>query len=133
MAVPHTLGLFFKHPEMFIQRMNFDTVGAFIQGFDSACNGGVLVGFREWLIVKLEHGNNLVWPELFLRFAFPESDAPSTEELPKADQKHLIGLLFETIEAFCDERDMIGGLQQIYLRYHTWLQTQNWYREVKTV
>lgn len=133
MPIPPQLGLFFKYPDMFVQKLDFDTAAAFIQGFDVAYNGGVLIGFREWLILKLEYGNNFVWPELFLRFAFPESDAPRTQELPKADQKRLIGLLFEALEAFWNEKDTADGLQKIFIRHAEWLKTQDWYREEKVV
>ncbi len=128
MPIPHKLGLFFQHPDMFIQKVDFETAAAFIHGFDVACNLGVLVGFREWLILKLEHGNNFAWPQLFLHFAFPESDAPSTQELPKADQNRLIGLLSEVLEAFWKEKDTTG-LQRIFVRHAEWLKTQEWYRE----
>lgn len=133
MAVPHTLGLFFRHPEMFVPKLDFDTAVAFIQGFDAACNRGVLVGFREWLILKLEYGNNLAWPELFLRFAFPESEAARTQELPKADQRRLVGLLFEALEAFWNEKEATGGLQRLFVRHAEWLKTQDWYQEEKVV
>ena len=116
---------------MYVPKLDFDTAAAFIQGFDTACNRDVLVGFREWLIVKLEYGNNFAWPELFLRFAFPESEAPRAQELPTADQKRLVGLLFEALEAFWNEREGTGGLQSIIVRHAEWLKTQDWYREEK--
>lgn len=125
MAVPHALGLFFKHPEMHIPKTDFDTAVAFIQGYDSACNRGVLVGFREWLILKLERGNNLAWPELFLRFAFPGTDAPRTKELPKADHRRLTRTLFDTIEEFSTERDAAGGLERVLYRHAEWVRAQD--------
>ncbi|MGW1506623.1 hypothetical protein ACWCQW_50885 [Streptomyces mirabilis] len=34
-----------------------------------ANNGGMCAGFREWRIVRLDHGNNLAWSALVRHLA----------------------------------------------------------------
>ena len=40
---------------------SFTTVCAYIDGFNTARGGGPLLGFREWLLLKLDDGNNFHW------------------------------------------------------------------------
>jgi hypothetical protein len=119
----------FHAPGMYVHEHTFDAVAAFLNGFDTACGGRVLAGFREWLILKLDYGNNLAWTELFLRFAFPESAGPRTQELPTADQKQLVGLLGETFLTYWIEREGSDGLQTLMQRHTEWLRGQDWYQE----
>ncbi|MCB5912351.1 hypothetical protein [Streptomyces pinistramenti] len=39
-------------------------MNALVLGVDTGSSGGMLVGLREWLIVRLGHGDNLVWVAL---------------------------------------------------------------------
>lgn len=130
MSIPDSLLKFFKAPGMYVHDANFDSVAAFLQGFDTACGGGVLAGFREWLILKLGYGNNLAWTELFLRFAFPDSTGPRVHELLTADRKQLVGLLAEVFSTYWAERAENGGLQNLMARHSQWLRAQDWYQEV---
>ncbi len=111
------------------RRTDFEGASAFIDGLDTACNGGVLVGFREWLIVRLGDGNNLAWPELFLRFGFPDSVEARGRGLPAADPDRLVNRLFEVFREFFEERDVVVGLPKIDRRHDAWLHTQPWFRD----
>lgn len=129
MPMPDSLSRFFHAPGMYVHDPTFDAVAAFLSGFDTACGGRVLAGFREWLILKLDYGNNLAWTELFLRFTFPESAGPRTQDLPTADQKQLAGLLAEALSTYWTEREGCGGTQDLMERYSEWLKEQDWFQE----
>src|SRR4051812_40435769 len=120
MEIPRALSLFFRTPGMYIPRTDFYTAAAFILGFDKAREGDVLVGFREWLVLKLGYGDNFAWPELILRLAYPEPGA-RPRELPASDQERLMGLLFEAVEAFWKAREDAGGPEEIFRRHADWL------------
>ena len=55
---------------MHIPTVDFDSVAAFVAGFDLATGGAPLEGFQEWLVVKLGHGNSLAWSELVVHLTF---------------------------------------------------------------
>ncbi|MFC5201044.1 hypothetical protein [Streptomyces kaempferi] len=79
-------------------------------------------GFREWLIVRLNHGNNLVWTA-FIRHLFPGGFGhPLT---PEADVA-AVATLFQLLE-FLEVRDRRDGPLKIYGAYQTWLNAQSWY------
>lgn len=96
---------------------------AFVLGVDAGSSGGMLAGFREWLIVRLNHGNNLVWTALvrhpapggFVHPLTPEADAAA------------VATLFQLLDEFLEVRERHGGPLKIYGAYQTWLNTQSWY------
>jgi hypothetical protein len=128
MSLPAVLENVKKHPGMYVYKVEFDSVAAFIDGFNLATNGGLLVGFREWLIVKLGYGDNLAWPALALRLAFPEAESPASQLLHADNQKRAVAALFEFLEAFLQEREAPDGLRRLFLGYEAWLRRQDWYR-----
>jgi hypothetical protein len=112
---------------MYFYKVEFDVVAAFIKGFDLAMTGGLLVGFREWLVVKLGYANNWPWEGLVLRLTFPETES-ARSQLPQAEnQQRAVESLFGLLEAFLQEREAPDGLRRIFLRYETWLRQQDWY------
>ena len=116
-------------PEMYFQAPTYDAACALVLGYDLALDGGVLVGFREWLIVRLNFGNNLAWPVLALHAAFPQSTDP--REMLESDiekQKQAITVLFQLISEFDDLRQAPDGLRRIYCEYERWLLKQPWYQ-----
>ncbi|MFY2562156.1 hypothetical protein ACN469_31465 [Corallococcus terminator] len=109
---------------MYVARPSFDGCADFVQGFDSAWAGGLLFGFREWLIVKVDGASNFAWPGLVVLLArksgHPEFDP--TEEKPEN-----VVFLFDTLETFLAERKSIDGPRTIFHRYDDWLGNQEWY------
>ncbi len=107
----------------FISYPIFEAVVAFIQGYNMACEGALLLGFREWLIVRLGDGLCLTWPDLVLRVAFPDSGDPLAELTASAEGERTavdtVWRLFFEFEAALEER----GLNSIVLAY------SHWYRE----
>lgn len=53
-----------KRPRMFLSVVTFDTIVAYLSGYDLAVMGGLLLGFHEWLVVRVGRGENVVWDRL---------------------------------------------------------------------
>ena len=66
MALPAILEKARRAPGMWFRPVTFDVAVAFISGYDAALHEGPLTGLREWLIVRVDGGNNLAWPGLVL-------------------------------------------------------------------
>jgi hypothetical protein len=113
---------------MYIRDATYGAVVAFVVGYDVASEGGVLIGFREWLIPRVGAGNNLTWQMLVLQLAFPNAVDPSAAASANTEaEKHAINVLFELIAEFDDSRQAPDGLRTVYLDYERWLRTQDWY------
>ncbi|WP_437937207.1 hypothetical protein [Sorangium sp. So ce341] len=112
---------------MYLSDVSYSTIVAFVEGYDLALYGGFLVGFREWLIVKLDDGNNLSWSALVLNLMGHAGDRSSTEGKSAEGQSAAIEFLFDTLEKFIDEREAPSGLRRIYRSYENWLTRQDWY------
>lgn len=107
---------------MFLPEETYTAVAAFILGYDLACEGGVLVGFREWLVVRLDGGSNVGWESLVLYAAFPSAKdvRKSVHASPKA-QRHAIDTLFELLAEYESVRTRQDGLKGIFLAFDRWL------------
>ena len=119
MKLPYPIDEIRRHPGMYFREPSFDVVSAFVEGYDAATIGGFLIGFREWLIVKLNDGNNLSWSQLALRLL----QAKNGHQDPSSQA---IGLL-DLLEEFLVIRHSCDGLRKIYIHYEEWLGGQNWY------
>lgn len=114
---------------MYLDQRTYSVVAAFVYGYDSACQGGPLQGFREWLIVRLGNGkyNNLSWFALVLHSAFPDAPDPQAEvHASAATETHAVDVLFRLVSEFDDLRET-AGLQKIYRDYDSFLRQQDWY------
>ncbi|MDC0679130.1 hypothetical protein [Sorangium atrum] len=112
---------------MYLSNVSYDTVVAFVEGYDLALHGGFLVGFREWLIVKLDDGNNLSWPVLVLGLMERVGERSPVEVKSAEGQSVAMAFLFDTLEKFVHEREAPSGLRRIYRNYENWLTRQDWY------
>jgi hypothetical protein len=113
---------------MYLQEPTYASVSALILGYDLANEGGVLIGFREWLIARLGLGNNLTWSVLVLHAAFPNATNPQETVRSSRDaDKQAIETLFELVAEFDHTRSAPDGLRKIFLDYEAWLRRQSWY------
>lgn len=112
---------------MYLPVPSYDAVVAYVLGYDAATQGGLLVGFREWLIVKLQDGNNLSWPALLLQLEQREQGFRPQTSAPEKAEMRAAEFMNATLEQFVSERDARGGLRQIYAAYEAWLRQQQWY------
>jgi hypothetical protein len=114
---------------MYLQDPTYAAVSALILGYDLAKEGGVLCGFREWLITRLGAGNNLAWPVLVLHAAFPDASDPlEIVRSNPAMEKRAIDTLFELLAEFDLARSGPDGMRRIFLDYEAWLRRQSWYK-----
>lgn len=113
-------------PEMFVIKGSYLEITALLTGYDLATNGGALVGFREWLTVRMDGGGNMTWPQQALAATFPNSPNVDPLLLTAADNRSALKMLQELLMEFCEERKR-SGLRLIYLSHHAWLRRQDWY------
>jgi hypothetical protein len=111
-----------RRPLMYLIRDDFPTVVAFVEGCDQGNAGGLLAGFREWLITRLGYGNNLTWWALVLLVAEPGMDDsphpdPQTPEADARARQTLYALLDEFLALTAEH----GGRRRIHAAHQTWL------------
>ena len=100
MALPETIAHLRKRPSMHLRVVNYDTVAAFIDGFNASNDRSLLGGLQEWLSTKTDSGSNMGWSTRMLFLAFPASEKPWTELNSESANAHAIKVLFETLEEF---------------------------------
>jgi hypothetical protein len=106
----------------------YGEASAFVYGCDAGNHYGLLHGFHEWLIVRLNGYNNLSWHALVLHVAFPNETVQAEDILgSKEKTRHAINTLFDLLTEFLHERDSPDGLMKIFERYFAWLRKQSWY------
>ncbi|GAA4626131.1 hypothetical protein GCM10023196_033110 [Actinoallomurus vinaceus] len=98
---------------------------AFILGCDAGTSGILLSGFREWLIVRLNDGNNLSWPGLVLQIISVEFVGQNEEQSDVEAQR--FDRLFRLLDEFLEQRDERDGMARIYSHYIEWLNDQSWF------
>jgi hypothetical protein len=106
---------------MYFQQETYAVVAAFLLGYDSACEGGLLAGFREWLVVRLGTGSNLAWSALVLHAAFPNAPSPQQEVLNgPSTERRAIETLFDLLTEFEEVRSQPDGLRKIFGAFDVW-------------
>ena len=104
---------------------SFATCTAFVLGVDAGSDHELLTGFREWLVVRFDGGNNLAWTGLVLRLAFPDFDGGP---MPPDGDQQAVDTLFGLLDEFLALRTDRDWLVTIYDNYLAWLKAQSWYR-----
>jgi hypothetical protein len=115
-----------KRPGMYFIEESYDVAAAFVLGCDAGNDWGLLIGFREWLILRLDGFNNLAWSGLVLEIAFPGESSSSPRLKQPCGHHHAIETLFDLLAAFLAERNKRDGLREIFEKYEAWLQQQSW-------
>ncbi len=90
----------------------------FVEGWDTGTSWSLLAGFREWLIVRVNGGDNLVWAALVLRIAFPSGK--HVDSLDTNDNAVAVDTLFRLLDEFLELREQSNGLAEIFTTYVTW-------------
>jgi hypothetical protein len=114
-----------NRPGMLGLDRSFGQTAAFVNGLNAGRDGMFLIGFREWLIVRADLGDNLVWESLVRHIAFPGQ----VERSPSVEgDEHAREVLLDLLSEFLAARDMRHeGLLRIYDAYGKWLRRQSWY------
>jgi hypothetical protein len=103
---------------MYFQQETYAVVAAFVQGYDAACEGGLLAGFREWLVVRLRKGSNLGWSALVQHAAFQNSAFPQEVLGEDRDAERVaIDTLFDLLIEFDGVRERHDGLENVFALY----------------
>jgi hypothetical protein len=108
---------------MYVGKATYECVSSYVLGFDAALEGAVLIGFREWLVVRLGLGNNLTWQSLVLSAAFPAALDPEAMLVSAQAHQHAIDTLFASIDTFEEERAK-QGLVSILSTHRDWVEKQ---------
>jgi hypothetical protein len=105
MPLPLDLARFRDHPSMYLAKVDFDTVAAFVGGYDLAASGRLLDGFQDWMRPRIRRGHEFGWPLQVLLVAFPDDErAPWPRPDTPERQAHAITTLFQLLEEFCEDR-----------------------------
>ncbi len=115
-----------KYLGMYVSQRTYTHVVAYLDGMNHAYENEFLKGFREWLIIRFNTGNNLCWDSIILQGLFEEGKIPNLNIEPQ-DNIFLINTLFDLLNTFLAERESLG-LQSIEARYEKWLAEQEWYQ-----
>lgn len=98
-----------SRPSMYFLPVTFDTLSAFINGFDAAHSGTVLQGIEEWLQIRLGSRSCLGWPEIAFQILLPGVPVDHRWTLPMQSQAELAVRLRSLLEEFWSEREQVGG------------------------
>jgi hypothetical protein len=88
---------------MYIHPERYEVVRAFLSGYAYAT--GALVGFDEWLVLKLGRGTNLVWEALV------------DDLVPRGDDRARIDKLFELVDEFLGQAGSMLGRRELFGRF----------------
>jgi hypothetical protein len=124
MELPELVRQLCQRPGMWVLPPHFSSVCAYIRGYDHARDGGPLTGFREWLVVRANRGDNLIWEGLVMLLLMPHvhvDDRLTAEQ----DARCLKGLedLWGEFFGFRQKH----GITKIQYDYAQWLLRKSWY------
>ncbi|GAV41937.1 hypothetical protein [Streptomyces acidiscabies] len=91
-----------------------------LQGFDLARSGGLLYGFREWLIVRRNECSSLQWHLLVIQEALPGVDVGGWKEpdhFTPNENRQIVDRLFSLILEFLEIRKDERKLGRVYAQY----------------
>lgn len=107
---------------MYLWEETYAAASSFVMGYDLACQGGVCVGFREWLVMRVGQGSNLAWPALVLDVAFPSKGDPEKALVGPEAHRHAIDVLFGLLAEFDEQvASKHDGLREVFAAYERWL------------
>lgn len=117
-----------SHRGMYFIGESVDEAVAFINGFDLARNEALLLGFREWLVVRVGEGWNLSWPPMVQMFATKRAENVHQGENKRGStaRRDLVDEVLCTLLEFLEDKEK-RGLRSVYLDFQHWLEQQNWY------
>jgi hypothetical protein len=107
-----------KRPQAFGLDGTFRGAVAFINGYDAGNAWGLLIGFREWLALKLDCEANLVWWRLVLMLAAAtRTDQGQPVKPDEVDDTTALEVLFNLLDEFLAVRNGPHGASIIIGRY----------------
>ncbi|MFD5572920.1 hypothetical protein [Streptomyces cadmiisoli] len=101
---------FTKRTGMYVGRVTYDAVTAYLHGYDHACDGALLNGLREWLAQTHRAGQNLVWHAQVVQVVFPEGRP--VEPWSEDEHRQAVTGLFALLEEFFEHLASRRGVTQ---------------------
>jgi hypothetical protein len=108
-------------PGMYVYPASFGTVCAFLDGFNEGRGSGPLLGFREWLVVRNNGQDNVMWQGIVAR----ELGIPTNEFTNETDTESIRSLGRLLANYFQIRKE--NGITKIYYDYGNWLLRKDWY------
>ncbi|MCX5358587.1 hypothetical protein OG864_07745 [Streptomyces sp. NBC_00124] len=92
---------------MYVGRVTYEGVTAYLDGYDHASGGALLNGLREWLAATYGVGENLMWAAQVVQVVFPEGrpDSPWSKDEHTRAVEGLVALLEEFFHHLQDPAD----------------------------
>ncbi|MFF4017261.1 hypothetical protein [Streptomyces sp. NPDC001843] len=89
---------FSKRTGMFVGRVTYEGVTAYLDGYDHACGGVLLKGLEQWLADTYQAGENLIWSAQVVQVVFPEGRPahPWSED----EHRQAVDRLFALLEGY---------------------------------
>lgn len=101
-----------RHPLMYLCDERFATLAAFLQGH--AVASGSLLGFREWLVLRVGSGFNLGWEALVLGLVFPDAADPWEALRFGRGEREACSTLLRLVGEFLGESAHVEDLERRY-------------------
>ncbi|QTE02949.1 hypothetical protein S1361_36785 [Streptomyces cyanogenus] len=101
---------FRKRTGMYVGRITYDGVTAYLNGYDHACGGVLLSGLREWLMDTKEVGQNLVWSAQVVQVVFPEGRP--AEPWSEDEHRKAVAGLFALLDEFFEHLASRGAVPE---------------------
>ncbi|MBT2389049.1 hypothetical protein J7E87_06340 [Streptomyces sp. ISL-1] len=105
-------------PGMYGLNGTYHPTAMLLIGFDLARDGGLLRGFREWLIVRKGERSSLVWYALVFQEALPGVSLRNWGRLEPEQDQRAVDHLFSLVLEFLDVRGDTAALARMYAEYH---------------
>ena len=113
-----------QRPGMYVGIADYNALTSYFAGIDQGKGGSPLLGFHQWLVKKLNDGNNCNWMSNVLRLAPDKEDRRELETVD--DHLAAIELPGNELTAFFEHRRNVG-LTKLFYDHANWLLTQSWY------
>ncbi len=111
-----------KYPGRYVPAPSFICVCTDLCGYDAALDNVPLAGFREWLVLKFDDGDNMVWDGLAHFIIRP--DIEYTRVLSWDQEKERIASLGLLLEEFIEHREKVG-VDKIRHDHEAWKRARN--------
>jgi hypothetical protein len=117
---------------MFLPDESFASHMVFVMGLDAGTGWGLLEGFREFLLVKIDDESSLAWPGLVLWLVEPVGHKEvNPRELAAEVDRAATARMYQLLDEFLAIRHDRDGLAQIFGEYLAMLQRhgftyENW-------
>ncbi|MFJ6901099.1 hypothetical protein [Streptomyces hokutonensis] len=113
------LELIRKRPGMYGLDGSYGDYVTYLHGYDAGTRDSALLGFREWLLLKLGHHSSFVWSRLVTELVLPEaSPGRGYRDLDEKQNSVVVEALFRLLGEFLQDRDVErDGLRSIFRDY----------------